>query len=111
MPRIRSIKPQTLPTVQEPAFFECCLYLICESDGHLTKVGIAKHVHRRLMALQCGNPRPLSIAACYEGSRKDCLEVERAVLKRFVANVERSEWLRTNPANIKQFIAEVANEA
>lgn len=94
MARIRKIDVGDLPISQQAQRWDCCLYVIQEADDSHFKIGIAGHPVRRLSSLQAGNRRRLSIVAVYEGTKTNCLYVEKVALKFFRAS-PGSEWVWT----------------
>ncbi len=108
MSRIRTIKPQDWGRVQEPWSLGQTLYVVEEVETGLIKVGIASHPTRRLSALQGGNPRELALRAVYVGSRKECLDVEHALLRVFP--IVRNEWLKADLQAVLKRLSDIEGQ-
>lgn len=93
MSRIRTIKPDFWVGQQQAWPFGCALYVVQERRSGPVKVGIANHPIRRVCALQCGNPRRISLRSIYVGQRSDCRFVEGAILFLFSGRSLVGEWL------------------
>ncbi len=63
------------------------------------KVGTTRCIESRLAALQCGNPRDLTLLALFKGDQK----VERALHRLLLPYRERGEWFRLEPP-VRHFI-------
>ena len=103
MSRIRSIKIETLPSINAASPYVCTTYVIREQTDSYLKIGIATHPTRRLCSLQSGNPRKLRFVAVYEGTRTVCHEIEKLAHKYF--GVEpKTEWFIGNPNDAIKYL-------
>lgn len=80
------------------------VYVVQEASGPC-KIGVGRNAAWRLVDLQVGNPRKLTLVAVYHtNNRIDALEIEEAVLVHFYQNKVRGEWLNVDPKSIINFI-------
>ncbi len=52
------------------------VYLVKEQDSNLFKIGFTNNLKRRLITLQCGNPRQLEVIHTFDGNRNDESELQ-----------------------------------
>lgn len=106
MSRIRNI-PSTEWRKDREAWggAKCNLYVIQEGAGGNIKVGIAGHPVRRLLSLQCGNPRRLYLRAVYAGDPAATRFAERFALRSFKS---RREWLKADLGEVIKLLDLIA---
>lgn len=86
------------------------LYLmVCEG---YTKVGVCrneKNLNQRLAAIQCGNPRKVSVFAVFTQYGQ---ELEQSILREFheYKTDGGTEWLALRPKPILEFIARITDQ-
>lgn len=70
------------------------------SDGVFTKIGSTKNVNNRLIELQAGNVRKLSVLRTIEGG----IDTERSVQKYFDKYLSRGDWYEIPIPEIISFV-------
>ena len=80
------------PTFSQLNAVEGCVYFIKDEDGPI-KIGYARHVGKRHLTLQSGNPRRLSILAAVPSNKG----FEKSLHKQFSHARVMNEWYRPVP--------------
>ena len=107
MSRIRSIHPGLWTDEARSSGRFAHVYVVQEGDGGPCKIGIARNAFWRLSDLQVGNWRTIHLRALFTADdRGDAVQIEAAVLRRFLNDRIGGEWLSTDTALVALFIQE-----